>query len=221
MDIDVKDPKFLRWVGAVLVVVVALPLYFMTDMYPFTYGARGQVMVDLMARHMELSRDLEKARLLVQNLDRVEREYEILSDQWEVAQTLLPEENEMPDLLRKVSAAGQQSGIEFELFRPKDKIPQGFYNDNPVEIRVAGGYHQTGVFLSRLANLSRIVNVSRLKMQGFDSKSENPFTVKTDFVLTAYTQGTGTAVVPAGQAGQTASNQQTDGNQVAKASTGH
>ena len=221
MDIDVKDPKFLRWVGAVLIVVVALPMYFMTDTYSFTYGARGQVLCDLMVRHMELSRDLEKARLLVQNLDRVEREYEILSEQWEVAQTLLPEENEMPDLLRKVSAAGQQSGIEFELFRPKDKVPQGFYMDNPVEIRVAGGYHQTGVFLSRLANLNRIVNVSRLKMQGYDSKADNPFTVKTDFILTAYTQGPGTAVVPAGQTGETASTGQPDGNQLATASTGH
>jgi len=34
MNIDVKDPKFLRWVGAVLVVLVVVPMYFMSASYP-------------------------------------------------------------------------------------------------------------------------------------------------------------------------------------------
>ncbi len=102
----------------------------------------------------------------MRNLERVEQEYAILREQWEVAQTLLPEQNEMPNLLRKVTAAGQQSGIEFELFRPSTPVNQGFYQDNPIEVSIKGGYHQTAVFLSRLANLNRIVNVSDLKVEG-------------------------------------------------------
>lgn len=187
MDIDVKSPKFLRWAGAVLLVVVALPMYFLSAMYPFTYASGKQEVARLDARHQELSRDLEKARLLVRNLERVEKEYAILHQQWEVAQALLPEQNEMPNLLRKVTAAGQQSGVEFTLFRPQNPIGKGFYSDNPVEVRVEGGYHQTGVFLSRLANLNRIVNVSDLKITGMGDKEDTPFTVKADFTLTAYT----------------------------------
>ncbi len=187
MDIDYKDPKFLRWAVAILLVAVALPMYFMSDMYPFTFAARKAQVATLEARHQELSRDLEKARLLVRNLERVEQEYAILHDQWEVAQTLLPEKNQMPDLLRKVTAAGQQSGVEFQIFRPKSTVARGFYTDNPIEVRVEGGYHQTGVFLSRLANLNRIVNVSDLRIQGLDKQDEQPFTMKTDLILTAYT----------------------------------
>jgi type IV pilus assembly protein PilO len=157
---------------------------------PFTYPAKKAEIAQLDARHQELSQDLEKARLLVRNLERVEREYEILHQQWDVAQTLLPERNEMPDLLRKVTAAGQQSGVEFELFKPRPPLPRGFYADNPIEVRVRSGYHQTGVFLSRLANLNRIVNVSDLKMKGLDRQDEQPFTVETSMTLTAYTLGT-------------------------------
>jgi len=189
MDIDVKDPKFLRWVGAVLVVLVVVPMYFLTDSYPFTYQARNLTISELDARHQQLSRDLERARLLVRNLEKVEQEYAILHDQWMVAQTLLPEQNQMPDLLRKVTAAGQQSGVEFQLFKPETPINQGFYSDNPIEVRIMGGYHQTGVFLSRLANLNRIVNVSDLNMEGVDKQDETPFTVETAMTLTAYTQG--------------------------------
>ena len=189
MDIDYRDPKFLRWAGAILLVVVVVPMYFFSASYPFTWAARKAEIAQLDAKHQQLARDLEKARLLVANLERVEQEYAILREQWEVAQTLLPEENEMPNLLRKVTAAGQQSGIEFELFRPTNPVNQGFYADNPVEVRIAGGYHQTAVFLSRLANLNRIVNVSDLNLKGIDDQSKTPYTLKTEMTLTAYTLG--------------------------------
>jgi len=201
MDINVKDPKFLRWAGAILLVVVALPMNFLSASYPFTYAARTQTVEGLESRHQELSRDLEKARLLVRNLERVEQEYAILRDQWEVAQSLLPEENQMPNLLRKVTAAGQQSGVEFTLFRPQNPLPKGFYSDNPVEVRIEGGYHQTGVFLSRLANLNRIVNVSDLKIEGVDDQDNTPFTLTAEMTLTAYTLAAGGSAVAAGADG--------------------
>jgi type IV pilus assembly protein PilO len=202
MDIDVKDPKFLRWAGAILGIAVVVPFYFKSTLYPFTYASREKNVMRLEARHNELSRDLEKARLLVRNLERVEKEYEILRDQWDVAQTLLPEENEVPNLLRKVTAAGQQSGIEFDLFRPQAAVPRGFYADNPVEVTVMGGYHQTGVFLSRLANLNRIVNVSNLSIKGMSDQDDNPYSLETSLTLTAYTLGNGAAGVPVEGQGQ-------------------
>jgi len=192
VELNVKDPRFLRWAGAILVVAVALPLWLTQGAYSFTYAARKDKITGLEQRHQELSRDLEKARLLVRNLARVEREYEILHDQWQVASTLLPEENEVGDLLRKVTAAGSQSGVEFKLFKPSGKISREFYSDNPVSVRIRGGYHQTGVFLSRLANLNRIVNVDNLRMEAVKQTAENSaFTVETEMVLTAYTLGGG------------------------------
>lgn len=194
MDINVKDPKFLRWAGAIVVVAVVVPMYFLSASYPFTHAARRQTVQELQAKHEKLSQDLQKARLLVSNLARVEQEYAILHEQWQVAQTLLPDQNQMPDLLRKVTAAGQQSGVEFTLFKPQTPVPQGFYADNPVEVAIEGGYHQTGVFLSRLANLNRIVNVSQLKIKGIEDQKETPYTVKSSMILTAYTLGSGNAV---------------------------
>ena len=84
MDIDVKDPRFIRWFVAVLLIIIVLPVYFMTSVMPFTYSARKAEIARLEARHQELSRDLEKARLLVRNLERVEQEYQILHQQWQV-----------------------------------------------------------------------------------------------------------------------------------------
>ena len=193
MDIDFKNPKVIRWLIAGLLVVVLVPGYLFTSVLPFTYPVRQVEYTDLQAKHEKLSRDLEKARLLVRNLDRVEREYEILHRQWEVAQTLLPEQNEMASLLRKITAAGQQSGIEFELFRPAPLVNRGFYSDNPVEVVVQGGYHQTAVFLSRLANLNRIVNVAQIALTEVSRRGDedSSYSVKTALTVTAYTQAIG------------------------------
>ncbi len=222
MDINVKDPKLLRWAGAVLVVLVIVPMYFISASYPFTYASRTKTIAELEAHHQKLAQDLERARLLVRNLERVEQEYAILNDQWQVAQALLPEENEMPDLLRKVTAAGQQSGVEFELFRPQTPVNQGFYSDNPVEVRIAGGFHQTGVFLSRLANLNRIVNVGNLTVEGIDDQSDTPYTVITEMTITAFTQGASNVLPGAEGANQTLTAQAGNGAvQAAKASAGH
>ena len=142
----------------------------------------------------------QSTQLLVRNLARVEQEYETLHSQWQVASTLLPEQNEMSDLLRKVTAAGKQSGIEFKLFRPEPTVGREFYTDNPVSVRVQGGYHQTGVFLSRLANLNRIVNVGSLRMEGLSGQNQKiNFTVETEMLLTAYTLSGGAPEAPDGQ----------------------
>ncbi len=189
-EFDFKDPRFLRWTVAILVVVIVAPLWFTQTMHPLTYASRQQQIQALEHRQNELNRDLEKARLLVRNLDRVEREYETLRAQWQVASTLLPERNEVSDLLRQVTAAGAQSGIDFKLFRPEALIAQEFYTDNPVSVRIQGGYHQTGVFLSRLANLDRIINVSRLRVEGIanrPSDTNTNYTVEAELTLTAYT----------------------------------
>jgi type IV pilus assembly protein PilO len=188
MDIDIKDPKIVRWLLAVLVILVLVPVYFFTTALPVTYKSRRTEIAKLQARDQELSRDLEKARLLVRNLSRVEKEYQALHEQWSVAQMLLPLKNEIPALLRKVTAAGSQSGVEFQLFKPGSPVPREFYAENPVEVKVQGDYHQTGMFLSRLANLNRIVNVGNLKLKGIDSKQEDhPGTVEASMTLTAYT----------------------------------
>jgi len=212
LDIDFRDPKFLRWAGAVVIVAVLTPLWFTQTSLPFTHASRQLKVQELETRHNELSRDLEKARLLVRNLERVEREYETLHGQWQVASMLLPEQNEMPALLRKVTAAGKQSGIDFKLFRPEPAVVREFYTDNPVSLRVQGGYHQTGVFLSRLANLNRIVNVENLRMEGLKinkGEENQAYTMETEITLTAYTLSGGP--VPDGAAAGTQQLASVDG----------
>jgi type IV pilus assembly protein PilO len=190
---NLKDPNVQRILLIVVIVVVASYLYFGTELLPFFYQVRKAKIEAMEQEYGKLSADLEKARQMVGKLAELEAEYDRLHEQWLSAQELLPVEQEMPDLLRQVTTAGVRAGVEFMLFQPTAAEIREDYKAYPVKIRVRGGYHQLGIFLSRLANLERMVNVSHLDVKSEKSggdknaKENDRNTVIADFTLTAHT----------------------------------
>jgi type IV pilus assembly protein PilO len=188
---NLRDPKIQRLLLIILVVVVGGYIYFGSSLFSFCYMPRKARIESMEKEYAKLSAELEKARKTVGNLAQLEAEYQKLHDQWISAQQLLPEEKEMPDLLRKVTTAGNKAGVKFLLFQPLPPVQKEFYTSHPIKIAVRGGYHHLGIFLSRLANMQRIVNVSNLNLTTA-SKSrkrdqQSSATVTANFTLTAYT----------------------------------
>lgn len=162
---NLKDPKVQKIMLGMLAVIVVSYVYFGTTLLPVNYPVRKAKIQAMEQEYNKLSAELEKARKVVADMPRLEAEYDRLHDQWLSAQKLLPEEEEMPDLLRQVTTAGNKSGITFALFEPQPDTPREYHVEHPIKVKVRGGYHQVGIFLSRLANLNRIVNVANLQMQ--------------------------------------------------------
>lgn len=69
----------------------------------------------------------------------------------------LPGKTEMPDLLVDISQSALASGIANELFEPQVEIAKDFYAEKPISLRMVGGYHQFGEFVSTVASLPRVV----------------------------------------------------------------
>lgn len=202
---DLQDPKVQRILFSALISVAVLYVYFGTSLMGLTYPARRAEITQLNEEYEKLSRELERARLTVGNMAKLEREFEYLHRQWNVAKTLLPEENEMSMLLRKITAAGTQAGLEFVRFEPKASLAHGFYSENPIEVEVEGGYHQMGSFLSQLANLNRIINVRNLVLDGVKPEEQaNPevlHTLAASMEIVAYSVDMTGAVNPDGSTG--------------------
>lgn len=188
---DLQNPKLQRMLLVSVLGALVLYVYFGSTFLGFGYLPRKHAIENLQKEYEGVSRDLERARLTVGNLPKLEREYEYLHRQWKVAQSLLPRDNEMADLLRTISAAGQQSGLEWVKFQPEAPLVRDYYTENPVLIDVEGGYHQVGTFLGQVANLGRIVNVRDLKMVGVKpEKQADPemrHTVEATMRIVAYT----------------------------------
>ncbi|MFQ5510580.1 MAG: type 4a pilus biogenesis protein PilO [Candidatus Krumholzibacteriia bacterium] len=190
---NLKDPKVVKILLGVVVVGLLSYVYFGTTVLPFGYQVRKARITTLEQEYSKLNADLEKARKTVGRLAQLEAEYDRLHEQWLDARELLPEEHEMPDLLRKVTTAGNKAGVEFMLFQPTPVEIKTDYKAHPVKIKVRGGYHQLGIFLSRLANMDRIINVSSLDVttakgaRGGRRQDDSRHTVVASFTLTAHT----------------------------------
>ena len=81
----------------------------------------------------------------------------------------LPDQTEVAGLIVDISQTGLAAGLEFELFKPGAERPTDFYSELPISIRVIGGYHQLGEFVSGIAALPRIVtthNVNIVRQKG-------------------------------------------------------
>ena len=88
----------------------------------------------------------------------------------------LPGETEIPSLIVDISQTGLAAGLQEKLFVPQAEIPRDFYAEKPIKIRLTGGYHEIGNFVSGIAALPRIVtlhdiNITPENRDSFDNLS--------------------------------------------------
>src|SRR5262245_40184530 len=115
---DLKDPKNQKLVLAGAGILGLVYLYIFADFVPFNYKARAKEISGLKAEYTKEMNELTKAQQLVNRLPELKKEFALLNQRWAVAQELLPTQKEVASLLRKVTIAGQESGVKFVLFKP-------------------------------------------------------------------------------------------------------
>lgn len=210
MAMDFKDPAVQKGIIIGILCAIIGYVYFFTSFLPFFHHPMRAQIVSLTSEYEKMSAELEKARRTVGNLPKLEAEYNRLHEKWIAAQGLLPADKEVADLLRKVTRIGSQAGIDFLLFEPKQPVPREFITENPVKVKVRGEYHQLGIFLSKVANLDRIVNVSDIAVKAVektgnskDDRALRTYTIEAEMTLTAYTLVEGGATIDENPAGTT------------------
>ncbi len=71
----------------------------------------------------------------------------------------LPAGDGVPDLLEDIGQAAKRNGLRLEGLELASEQRKEFYAELPFALRVVGGYHQIGVFVSALADLPRLVTL--------------------------------------------------------------
>ena len=115
-------------------------------------------------RNGTLIEERDENRDIAENRDRWERRVEQLNDELAKAIKELPNEREIPELLRRISSIGKKIGLEFLLFQPLPEVPRDFYADVPVKLKIEGSFHEVATFFDRIGKLNRIVNIRDITM---------------------------------------------------------
>ena len=188
-NIDLKNAAVMKTALGVLLAGGLCGVFFFTHFLPFAYPVRKERIDALKADYEKKSTELARARASVADLPRFEAEYQQLHDRWTMAAELLPADRQMAALLRKVSLAGEQTGVTFVSFKPSGSRPESYYTEMPVEITVHGNYHQVGAFLAELANMRRIITVTNLHVMANDKSDDG--TSSASMTASAYSLNTG------------------------------
>lgn len=194
--LDLKNQAVLKVILCVLLAVCVLGVFFFTHFLPFGYPNGRDRLNELKAQYEKKSTELARARAAVADLPRFEAEYELLHHRWAMAAELLPTERQLAVLLRKISLAGQQTGVSFVMFKPAPMKSETYYTTMPIDITVYGGYHQVGSFLAELANMRRIVTVSNMRLTT-NTKGDGLATTSASMTASAYSLVTNPAPAPA------------------------
>jgi len=183
--VNIRDPKTQKFLMLGLVVAAVNYCYFLVGGIPFAYKAKATEIKQLQGEYGKLSTEINQARRLAADLQRVEKLHAVTQRKWEIATELLPPRTDMAGLLRSITLAGHTSGVEFVGFEPEDSRNQEYYAENPVKVTVVGSYHGVGAFLSQIAELPRLVTVRMPKLVALKGGDEGE-TVTAEFVASAY-----------------------------------
>ncbi|WP_137168296.1 type IV pilus inner membrane component PilO [Salinimonas lutimaris] len=110
-------------------------------------------------KEAELKLQFEAKYRIAVNLEAYQEQLAQLKQDFSSMLRSLPTSNETPGLLDDITYVGTSSGLTFKLLNWQKEIPKEFYTELPIEIEVSGGYHNFGHFVSKVADLPRIVTL--------------------------------------------------------------
>jgi len=105
------------------------------------------------------------------NLDIIKKQLTETQQSFGALLKQLPSKSEMDALLTDINQAGLGRGLQFELFKPGKEVVTGVFAEQPITIKITGGYDDLGWFSSDISQLPRIVTLNNISIAPIGSKS--------------------------------------------------
>lgn len=162
-EIDLNQPG--RWPLPVKLaaLVIVFSLVLAVGWY-FDWQHQWEQLEQARARETELKKQFEHKQRIAANLGKYQKQLTDMEASFGAMLRQLPSRAEVAKLLVDISQTGLASGLEFELFKPRESIRKEFYAELPVSIRVRGTYQEFAHFVSAVANLPRIVTLHNISI---------------------------------------------------------
>lgn len=153
-------PKEIKIVVALfLVIAVGAASYY------FLVSPKLPILDKEQVQEQELKMKYQAKYRLAVNLEEYRKQLERIKEDFSSMLKSLPTSNETPGLLDDITYMGTTAGLTFKIINWQPEVPKEFYTELPIKIEVSGGYHEIGEFVSKVANLPRIVTLHDLTIE--------------------------------------------------------
>jgi type IV pilus assembly protein PilO len=174
----------LPWYGQVgaFVVVSALAIFGFWNFYV------KDIQTDIDGRKARLAvlrGDIQKGTATARRLPEFQAQVTDLQHRLDNLRSVLPEEKDVADILRRVQGLATQSNLSLQKFTPQPAKQQAMYAELPYQLVAEGTYHNFGVFLDKISKFHRIINVSEIAIKA-KQKPEPNATITAECIATTF-----------------------------------
>jgi type IV pilus assembly protein PilO len=137
-----------------------------------------------------INQSIDRGLATAKRLPEFRREVSQLEGQLERLRAVLPEEQDVADLLRRVQAMATQSRLTIRGFTPRSVTRRQMHAEWPIGLQLEGTYHDLGAFLERVSKFPRIINVGDIKISAPAQNAQNaptgPSTITAECTATTF-----------------------------------
>jgi len=162
-SIDLSDLDFEN-IGAWPIAIKALAWVLVFTLVMF--GGYKLIIADMQtsfevatAQEETLKKEFETKAFEAANLEAYRKQMTEMEESFGALVGQLPSDTEVPGLLEDISNKGVSNGLDFRSIALKPEFSAEFYVELPIDVLVAGTFHDMGAFVSGVAGLPRIVTL--------------------------------------------------------------
>ena len=181
MELSLGKLPWYAQVGA-FVVVSALAIFgfwnfYVQDMQTEIDGRKSRLAA--------LRGDIQKGQATARRLPEFQAQVTDLQHRLDNLRSVLPEEKDVADILRRVQGLATQSNLALQKFTPQPTKQMPMYAELPYLLVAEGTYHNFGLFLDKISKFHRIINVSEIKIKA-NPKPEPNATITAECLATTF-----------------------------------
>lgn len=129
----------------------------------------GMRQARLAAVRSDIAKGLETAR----RLHEFQAQVNDLERRLDGLKSVLPEQKDVADILRRVQGLATQSNLTIQRFTPQPLKAQALYAELPYKLQAEGTYHNLGAFFDKISKFHRIINVGEISIKAKPQQQSN------------------------------------------------
>jgi len=155
------------WYGYLLLAAIILGLF-----YFLYFKSHNEEINRVKEERLRTEAEIVKLRAKKREMDKIEKEIESMKQTLAQLETIIPQKEEISDILRRIQQLAWDSRLNIEKFIPKADVDKEFYYEKPISIEITGNYHNLAIFYDRLSNFSRLYNIEDFKIKSLRTQTD-------------------------------------------------
>ncbi len=168
------------WISYAAIAAVLAGLFFFAY-----YSPRMSQLKTLSKDRQGVEQEVAKLRLQKKQMDRLEKELVDLEVALKYLESIIPKQREISEILNQFQQLAYDTRLTITKFTQKTDTPKDYYSEWPLQLEIAGNYHNLGLFFDRLSRFARLFTVERFSIKPLARQTEAT-TITASFTAKTY-----------------------------------